>query len=296
MIRVGLLPDEHVYSAFIRERMLSGQMHINTKRFFEINDIVYHQMHSQLPLNKDLLSIIRKMALSPEQILHTQLAHTPVSLWLLSTPLCGAEYTMPNHNALAGINIDKRWRFCPQCVAADKALYGVSYWHSAHHLCGAKICPIHDQILHTHDELKVLPFTLPHHWLDSAEPMTLQPWEVAWQPFIYRVDQTIKADPLWPNRVKVQIRRYLDCESQLPLKQSERTRFDQLAKQMTQDLGQECMAGLFSSQRLGRSRQTNIIWATLSGQVNSAKIRHPLFWLAIIFWLRNELSECQHLL
>jgi hypothetical protein len=296
MIRVELLPDEHVYSAFIRERMLSGQMHINTKRFFEINDIVYHQMHSQLPLNTDLMSIILKMDLSPEQILHTQLEHTPASLWLLSTPIVDVEYTMPNHNALAGINIDKRWRFCPQCVVADRAKYGVSYWHRSHHLCGAKICPIHDQILHSHDELKVLSFTLPHHWLDTAEAMSLQPWEIEWQPFIYSVDKTIKEDPLWPNRVKAQIRRYLDCESELPLQQKERKRFDQLAKQMTADSGQECMAGLFSSSRPDRRLKTNILWATLSNIVGSAKIRHPLFWLAIIFWLRNELSECQHLI
>ncbi|GGB75489.1 TniQ family protein [Shewanella inventionis] len=296
MIRVGLLPDEHVYSAFVRERMLCGQMHINTRRFFEINGIAYHQMHSQLPLNTDLMGIIRRMGLSPEQVLHTQLEHTTVSLWLLSTPLCGAQYTMPNNMAHAGINLDKRWRFCPQCVAADKALYGVSYWHSAHHLCGAKICPIHDQILHTHDELRILPFTLPHHWSDIAEAMTLQLWDVAWQPFIYRVAQTIKADPLWPNRVKAQIRRYLNCESELPLQQKERKRFDQLARQMTADLGQEYMAELFSSSRPDRSLKTNILWATLSGQVGSAKIRHPLFWLTIIFWLRNELSECQHLI
>lgn len=296
MIRVELLPDEHVYSAFVRERMLCGQMHINTRRFFEINAIAYHQMHSQLPLNTDLMDIMRKMDLTPEQILHTQLEHTPASLWLLSTPLYGAQYTMPNNMAHAGINLDKRWRFCPQCVVADKARYGVSYWHRSHQLCGAKICPIHDQILHSHDELKVLDFTLPHHWLDSAVSMTLQPWEVAWQPFIYQVDQTIKADPLWPNRVKAQIRRYLNCESELPLQQKERKRFDQLARQMTADLGQEYMAELFSSSRPDRSLKTNILWATLSGQVGSAKIRHPLFWLTIIFWLRNELSECQHLI
>jgi hypothetical protein len=296
MIRVGLLPDEHVYSAFVRDRMLSGQMHINTKRFFEINDIAYHQMHSQLPLNTDLISIILKMDLSPEQILQTQLEHTPVSLWLLSTPLSGAQYTMPNNMAFTALNIVRRWRFCPQCVVADKAKYGVSYWHRSHQLCGAKICPIHDHLLHSHDELKVLDFTLPHHWLDTAEAMSLQPWEIEWQPFIYRVDRTIKEDPLWPNRVKAQIRIYLNCESELPLKQSERKRFDVLALQMTADLGQEYMAELFSSSRPDRRLKTNILWATLSGQVGSAKIRHPLFWLTIIFWLRNELSECQHLI
>jgi hypothetical protein len=296
MIRVELLPEEHVYSAFVRERMLCGQMYLNTKRFFEINDIAYHQLHSQLPLNTDLMSIILKMDLTPEQTLNIQLEHTPVALWLLSTPTVDVEYTMPNNNALAGINIDTRWRFCPQCVVADMAQYGVSYWHRSHQLCGAKICPIHNHLLHSHDELKVLPFTLPHHWLDTAETMSLQPWEIEWQPFIYHVDKTIKADPLWPNRVKAQIRRYLNCESQLPLKQSEHKRFDVLAKQMTADLGQEYMAELFSSSRPDRRLKTNILWATLSGQVGSAKIRHPLFWLAIIFWLRNELSECQHLI
>jgi hypothetical protein len=295
MIRVELLPDEHVYSAFVRERMLCGQMHINTRRFFEINGIDYHQMHSQLPLNTDLMSIILKMDLSPEQTLHTQLAHTPVSLWLLSTPLCGAEYTMPNNMAFTALNIDRRWRFCPQCIVADKAKYGVSYWHRSHQLCGAKICSIHDHLLHSHDELKVLDFTLPHHWLDTAEAMSLQPWEIEWQPFIYRVDRTIKEDPLWPNRVKAQIRIYLHCES-TPLNLRDRRRFDVLAKQMQDDLGQECMAGLFSSHRPERGRQTNILWATLSGQNQEAKVRHPLFWLAIIFWLRNELSECQHLI
>jgi hypothetical protein len=34
-------------------------------------------------------------------------------------------------------------RFCHDCVALDRQLYGEAYWHRNHHLPGVLICPIH---------------------------------------------------------------------------------------------------------------------------------------------------------
>lgn len=296
----ALYPDEHVYSAFIRARCLSGQMHLSTHRFFELNNLKYHWLRSQVPLCANLASVMEIMVLDNEQLFGVRLMHTPLAPWLMSAE----EGTLPKELTHTGtrsnveetpLSVDKRWKFCVACAQEEKGKLGVSYWHSSHQLPGARVCFTHQMPLHSLDELRYLDFTLPHHWLDKALPLALVgDWQRAWQPFIYIVSDRIKLDIDWPRRVKSEVIKYLNLE--MGVKRSDRPKFEALFETMTQELGQDCLAGLFTAFAPHRQRRPNLLWLTLSGYSQAKGLRHPLYWLVIIFWLRNELPECRKLL
>ncbi|NWB93472.1 TnsD family Tn7-like transposition protein [Pseudomonas agarici] len=48
----------------------------------------------------------------------------------------------------AGFEKFQARRYCPSCVAADSANFGVSYWHVSHQAAGMYICPKHHCYLH----------------------------------------------------------------------------------------------------------------------------------------------------
>jgi hypothetical protein len=297
MIRVGLLPDEHVYSALVRDRMLSGQMYISDQRFFQLNDIAYHQIQSQLPLDNQLLKIIDRMGLSHAKTLHVRLNHTPAAVWMFNSPerLVGveSEYLNTSRTPLQYLSFDTRWRYCPTCAMAERTSHGFSYWHSNHQQIGAKICEIHQQVLHSHDELDVLSCSLPHHWLETGKPLELKPIEVEWQSFINTVSSTIKNDLNWPERVKLEIKQLI--KSKAPKKLHEKKLLISLMLQMQADLTHEFIDGFIRPQyRNVGTRRKNILRMVIVAH-NTKQVKSPVLWLIIVFWLRNELSECQHL-
>ena len=73
------------------------------------------------------------------------------------------------------------------------------------------------------------------------------------------------------------------------IKPRDKPYFNQLSEDMQKDLGRECLDGLFREYKTDRPGKTNIIWVTLSGYGQTKGIRHPLYWLAIAFWLRDRL-------
>ena len=48
----------------------------------------------------------------------------------------------------AGFERFRTRRYCPRCVTADFAVFGVSYWHVGHQAAGVHVCPKHHCYLH----------------------------------------------------------------------------------------------------------------------------------------------------
>ncbi|ABM04803.1 Transposon Tn7 transposition protein D [Psychromonas ingrahamii 37] len=294
-----LMCDEHLYSGFIRGRFLSGQMHLSVKRFFDLNNIKYHLLRSQVPLCSNLRSVVEAMASEKTEQFALRLAHTPFAPWLLSSE----DGMLPEDLTAAGnrnnleenpYSVDRRWKFCPECAIGERKRLGFSFWHASHQLLGARICPTHQVALHSHDELRYLNFTLPYHWLGKSEALSCTAWQLEWQAFIYAVSSAIEADIEWATRVKIAIREELNITD--GVKQSDKVTFDKLFEIMKSDLGQDCLVGLFTAFAPHRKIRTNILWVTLSGHSQAKGLRHPLYWLVIIFWLRDKLPECSELL
>jgi hypothetical protein len=294
-----LYHEEHIYSGLVRSRYLSGQMFISERRFFELNELPYHWIRSQTPLCTNLKALIDVLKLEPEESYKLRLHHSPLAPWHLSYEN-GQD---PMHVELSGLrnnieenpfNIDRRWKFCPDCVVENRAEHGVSYWHSKHQLLGARTCYIHHAALHSHEDLRYLNFTLPHHWLDKSEPLVIEEeWQKQWQPFIFKISAAIESSPSIVHQLKKEAYKHLPIS--IPIKQSHKAAFNSLFLQMREELGEECLCGLFSAYARKINRAPNILWVTLSPFSNNNGLRHPLYWLSILFWLRDKLPSLRGL-
>ncbi|MGK0270771.1 MAG: hypothetical protein ACI88H_001421 [Cocleimonas sp.] len=288
-----LYSGEHLYSGLVRARYLAAQMHINERRFFELNDIPYHRIRSQTPLCRNTKAVLDVLNLDQHERFALRLRSLPFSPWLLSYSkdqnLTDIEVSgLRNNLEETPFAIDRRWKYCPKCAEENKREYGVSYWHCLHQSLGASVCHIHSIELHSHDKLRYLDFYLPHQWLGKSEPLKVQhDWQKSWQPFIYGITQSLQADTDLAQVLKQQIYKHLGFER--PLKRSDKAVIDEQFLQMRADLGEDCLSGLFTSFSTKHCRPPNILWITLSSFSQTTGIRHPLYWLSILFWLRDEL-------
>jgi hypothetical protein len=299
MLFMPLLPDEHAYSGLVRARYLSGQMHINDRRFFDLNQLPYHWLRSQVPLCSNLKSLIEKATNNSARQFELRLFHTPFSPWLLSlpdniSPKELVESGMRNNLEENPFSVDRRWKFCPICTNEEISQYGVSYWHSSHQSLGALTCSVHHTALFSHEKLRYLDFTLPSHWLANAIPLScIQDWQKKWQPFIFAVTAKIQNDIQWPIKARNAINEYLNIEKKVTSKH--KPQFIEHFKEMQIDLDGDCLSGLFKGLANERKNKTNILWVTLSGMNKSSSLRHPLYWLVIIFWLQDKIPELSNL-
>jgi len=292
----NLMTDEHVFSGLIRARILSAKMFISEERFFEFADLPYHWLRPQVPLCQNLAAVINKYAHDSEQFMQTRLNHTPVLPWLLSLESddlssLNDEVRRPNieENAFA---VNRCWKFCIKCATEERKNLGFSYWHSSHQSLAVVTCSVHKTALYTHEALRYQKFSLPYEWIDKAEPIALSgPWHRDWQPFIYQLNELIRDDLMLPSRLRESIRKALNIPSKI--KYTDKPFFESLFRNMRSDIGDECLAGLFTCFAKGHQKETNILWTTLSGKSKVKGLRHPLYWLTILFWLRNKLPELQ---
>lgn len=295
-----LFHDEHIYSALVRARYLSGQMFVTDKRFFELNALPYHWLRSQTPLCANVKPLVHRFKADTDERFRLRLQHTPLAPWLLSYP----ENKHPSEIEESGLrnnleenpfSIDRRWKFCAECVAENKAKHGVSYWHMPHQLFGARACHRHDVPLYSNDELRYLKFTLPHHCLSKSQPLTIeQNWQAPWQIFIYSITEAIKRDITIVSKLKSEIVQQLNISPDI--KSTHRPYFNELFQQMRQDIGEDCMSGLFSAYTRGIKSPPNILWITLTPFSRITGLRHPIYWLSILFWLREKLPTMRALL
>ena len=295
-----LYPEEHIYSGLVRSRYLSGQMFVSERRFFELNELPYHWLRSQTPLCSNLKFVIDALKLEPEKRYQLRIHHSPLAPWLLSytdgqDPMNVELSGLRNNLEENPFNIDRRWKFCPKCLIENRAKYGVSYWHSQHQLLGARTCYIHHTALHSHDDLRYLNFTLPHHWIAKSEPLLAEDkWQKEWQSFIFKISAAIVSNPDIVNQLKKDIHQHLSIYK--PVKRSHKALLNSLFFKMREELGEECLAGLFTAYARKIPRPPNILWVTLSPFTQNTGLRHPLYWLSILFWLKDNLPTMKELM
>ncbi len=287
-----LMQDEHVYSGLIRARYLSGQMYINERRFFELNELPYHWPRSQVPLCQNLRVLIEHYSNCVLERYQLRLNHTPFAPWLLSLPteLRAEEFVgsgLKNNLEENPFTIDRKWKFCTSCAEEEHEQHGFSYWHSSHQLLGVRQCFNHKKSLHTHDRLRYLGYSLPHQWGNEGEALSLSEWQVEWQVFIEQITCLIKKKPNVAQSLIQEVKFQLGVND--VVKRSDKPKFEELSQLMNDSLGNEVLSGLFTSYARDHSKKTNIIWALLSGFTKTQGIHHPIYWLSILFWLRDEL-------
>lgn len=291
----SLYPDEHIYSGLIRYRIRMGQGFINDKRFFEHNSLPYQRFSSQAPLNYLMRETISVIAPESRDQFSLRLNHTPMSPWLLSLPedMEPDQLTVTNQRPSTEetpYQVDRRWKYCPTCIQEQKKQFGISYWRASHHLPGVLVCWEHGTPLFSHDDLRRLNFILPEKLIGHGCPVSLaSDWQISWQPFIYNIAKLLRRCPEFGRKVRKNIYEVLNLPEHI--RHGDRSTVNVHFAKMREDLGSACLEGLFTAYARQYTHPTNILWATLSPWGSAKSIRHPLYWLSIMFWLKEDLRS-----
>lgn len=145
-----IYPDELVYSWFSRYFVRSGYTNhkmLISQLFYSIknNPSVEFIGH----LNKEAEQQITQVYSMDDLILqHTMFPQYAKFMTAEKRKMALAElkqYSDPHKflTILPRNDKEKRLKYCPLCVAADRKKYGETYWHRIHQLRNMMICPIH---------------------------------------------------------------------------------------------------------------------------------------------------------
>ncbi|WP_415891124.1 hypothetical protein ACMXYV_07325 [Neptuniibacter sp. SY11_33] len=184
------------------------------------------------------------------------------------------------------------WHLCEQCVREQTEELGFSYWVRRHQIPSVTHCFKHGSILLTHPCVKRLDrLALPAKLLGENEfiPVSQNHSLLEWSNFVIEVDRLIASNPdlitLWQSEVK----RILALPE--VTRHKDKPFFQALSKRMESDLGDGILNHLFRAYRDERQSKPDVLWRTLSGLRKQKTTRHPVFWLVILYWLRDSLTS-----
>lgn len=297
-LALKIAQGEHIYSAWVRHNLLTGLAYFPLTRCFDYWDVPPHPIKPQDVLSPQLEAVLARLKPSEVDKEIVRDKHTISTLWRLSTDnsLSAAEVLSlrmrPNleQNAFA---YNLGWKLCPQCAEEDVRHYGYSYWYRDHQLPSVTLCFEHKlplvscKKLH-HLESLLLPSQLVGHSL-QPEPHCEALSE--WSYFVIAVDRLLQVRP----ECVIEWKGVIHKKLQIPdsVKNTHKPFFKGLLHQFEKDLGRVLLGHLFKAYKQGLDRRPNILWATLSGMSPSRSLRHPIYWLVILYWLRDYLPEIE---
>jgi len=240
--------------------------------------------------------VVERLEVNPDKIERLRSQHTVTDLWRLSTDvaLSAAELIalrMRPNMELSVFAFTTGWQLCRQCATTDQARLGFSYWHRNHQLPSVTHCAIHAEPLYTCKELHhIQSLTLPSSWIEE-ELASANHAELLsdWNRFVLLVDQLLKTNPELIMQWKATIHQVLEIPTQASSKH--RPYFNNMLIQFEQDIGSVLLAHLFKTYQRSKKNRPNILWATLSGMSTACSLRHPIYWLVILYWLRSHLPK-----
>lgn len=294
-MREKFLPNEHFYSLWIRMCVRSGFALSPLSSVMKKKGIPAHQMQPQRVLGKQTNAMIKMLYGSGQAAEDVMLLATVMNFWRLcstgslSEIVASATVPRPN-NEHAGLAFTSGWQLCPKCAAEDKEMYGVSYWHRDHQVPSTTHCLIHQEPLVTHESLRYFrEFLLPQHCIDMCDVPAGTERLYGWSKYLLGVDRFIRNEPEQIVALKKVVTELLAIPE--VVKQKHREGFNVLLSTLEQDVGGELLNHLFRFYRDGRETRHNILWTTFSGKSTAKLIRHPIYWLVIIYWLRDALAS-----
>lgn len=281
---------EHLVSAWVRLNLRSGMGYLPFDQVLRKWNLPKRHIQAQRPdemLLKSVASHIR--CIDERRLAYT---HTAVALWELSVEM---DQRLELTNCLAPARLEHTtlafntgWQLCPRCAENDKEQLGYSFWHRNHQLPSVAHCYIHGTELLSCDSLRHMSsLTLPASWHPAdLSSMPLSSELQKWSRFVLKVDRILLESPEVVSKWRSEIWLLLGLPKKIRLK--DRSLFDDLSTQFEAETGYAVLSHLFKAYRDDRDKRPNILWTTLYDRAKT--VRHPVYWLVILFWLRFELN------
>lgn len=281
------LPNEHILSVFSRSYSLSALP--DESYFFEGLGIAKFVPKPMFGVCLGTLSYC--INTEQQSLLHD---HSSYPLWLLSESsneqLTAKILAGETANLRESILCFKRnWQFCSQCMEIDKACFGTSYWHNQHNLPGITHCYKHNiqlskiKKVHSFKGLKV-----PHRVKADVilENAPNNPNLTEWSRFLVNVYEVIRKNFSAANSLRCEVFKSLDIPQLRAV--DERPFFNHILAKMEACIPVSVLEHCFLFYKDKEyKRKPNLILTTLIN--DGFAIRNPVYWLVIMFWLKEEL-------
>lgn len=293
-----IMPDEHIFSWINRIHILMGYPKLTqTLSFMGIRNLAFKAYVYNQPM-QDAISFYRREVSDDPSAFER---HTPLPIWSLSV---SSEYfanwkadncsKVVNGDLFARAFRQAGWKYCQQCVKNDLEKWGYSYWHSSHQLPGITHCCKHNQLF-IEDPSSVR--DLRKTSLPQVETLSTQingdaKELLKWSTFVNSINASILSNILNTSQLRISVQQKLQIPENVKLYDYDLPIFKMLQKKFVLEFPRSVFQYLFSSNNINSHREVNIFNITMGAKYkyDSNKIVHPIYWLAILYWLRDDLS------
>ena len=290
-IKLSVEHDEHILSAWMRYNLRSGFAHMPFDNCLNYWGLPKQHLKAQRVAGQSLETIVNQVSIREYSKLTIMLEHTNARLWSLSSeePIQLAELSntisRPNLEN-AGLSFSTNWKLCPKCILEDKKVLGFSYWRRSHQLPSIAHCQAHQEPLFSQiDLLQMKQLALPEKYLNSASQSVVNESQlIDWSLFVAHIDNMLKAGSIELETLRQKILDHLKIKPIAKFK--DRSKYQDLSNEMFSDIGKSITSHLFTLQK---GKYQNVIWQLLSGKDNRSSLINPVYWLVVMYWLRNEL-------
>lgn len=288
-INIQPLPNEHVFSWFVRGYFRSGSA--NFSSFQKQINLSATKLYANQVFGSHFEAIFKLLGNRQKLISN----HTTALLWQVSVEKL-AMANSPTLDSFEHMNeqqfygYDTSWHACQSCTEEDMERYGTSYWHAAHQYPSVFTCYKHSTpLLFAKEPVKnIYSEVLPHNvsaW-EKVVPEVQQPLS-EWQDFLNEVIGLCHSNSELVSQIKPSIIKHFNIDK---YKQREQKLYcERLNLEFEKALGEELLQYLFRDYGRENLRgKTNTFSVLLLGSQKSKGVRNPIYWLAVAYWLRTS--------
>jgi hypothetical protein len=285
--------NEHIFSWLNRIHLLSGNAKLaHTLKYLSIENMPFKSCnHNQAFLN---LVDFFKTKIADDASAFDK--HSPLALWSLSYDF--SEYNnwritntdiMSSGYGATQFSFKSNWQYCPFCVQDDIRLHGHSTWHVKHQLPSVSHCYIHQTKLvgNPHLLLDLRKSSLPQIHNFSPPNFEDEALLLEWSLFVFTIYDRLNNSPKFGQKLTNRIKRYLSIPDEI--KYNDPDIFKSLQEQFDNDVPLNLCRHLFLLYKNNSKKQATILKSTL-GYSYYKKYKHPVYWLIILFWLKDKVS------
>jgi hypothetical protein len=291
-IKLSYAPDEHLLSAWMRHNFRCGFAYFSFERCLDYWGLPIQHLKAQRISGNILNKIIAQVTNNDIDRLPVLLEITNLRLWQLSEgytdDLSMLENLMPRANLENNEFVfSTSWHLCTKCIDEERERLGYCYWHQSHQLPSITHCLKHRIPLKTHKSLgSINRLALPNSYL-KEDMVAYQHCNelLEWSQFIDKINSSLTLDASLPEKLRHLIKHQLNLPDLG--KYNDKVRYQKITDKMFADVGEVLTQHLFKKIR---GKNKNILWIVFSGRQTRQSILSPVYWLIILFWLKDELA------
>jgi hypothetical protein len=289
------LPGEHVYSWLLRRFKLSAYCDV-----MDFQKTIHHECF-EMKSNNVFDSATKLMLSKGNSKLDAFKNNTLLPFWQISMGKVIGEqefqsddlydlYTQMDDKTV--LEFDRSWHSCSQCRKDDINKYGTSYWHTEHQILSVYECLKHKRILEfCVDRVVDLRNEILPHDVKLWKPLIKNISEelVNWQSFVISINRLALSSPEIVSSLKYKILEYFNMD-EISLWEC-RSLCESLNPEFEKALGPVLLRYLFKEySRPSKKGSPQILMTLFSRVKNPYKIRTPIYWLAVAYWLKDDIK------